>query len=120
MFEQKNKIKEAEEIYKKTRLDTDSNLIDDVVSMLKRYNFSQDQINIFLNNKLIVPCKDKVFEVQRVNVNRFWNMQLMQCDKETVEIRYHLLSDGSIENWLVFFEKIINFIKDNNLPREFH
>ncbi len=119
MLEKKNKLQEAEEIYKKVRTDEEPNLINDVVSMLQRYNFSQEQINIFLNHKFIVSCKNQVFEVQRVNINRFWSMQIMQCDKETVEIRYHLLPDGSIENWLAFFEKIIMFIKENDLPREF-
>lgn len=117
-MQQSNKIQQAQEIYNKVREKEDISLIDEVINLLKKYEFTQEQINIFINDKMIVACSDKVFEVQRVNINRFWNLQLMQSEQETVEVRYNLLSDGDIQNWLIWFERIITFIKDNNLPKE--
>lgn len=117
-MQQTNKVIEAQEMYNKVREKESISLIDEVVKLLTKYEFTQEQINIFITHRLITSCSDKVFEVQRVNVNRFWNTQLMQSESETVDARFHLLPDGSIENWLIWFEKIIKFIKDNGLPRE--
>jgi len=116
-MQQPNKIQQAQEIYNKVRGEEEKSLIEEVIILLKKYQFTSEQINVFVNDKLVVSCENKVFEVQRINLNRFWNLQLMQSEKETIEIRYNLLHDGSIENWLKWFEKIVPFIKDNNLPK---
>lgn len=112
-----NKIEYAQKLMTMQREESEPNLIDKVVELLNKYKFSTESINIFLNHQFVVNCQDKVFEVQRVNINRFWNIQLMSLGSKSIEARSLLLQDGSMDNWLEFFEKIIPLIKENNIPR---
>lgn len=112
-----NKIQLAQQLLNENRQETEPNLIDKVVELLNKYNFSNESINLFLNSKLVANCQNNVFEVQRVNVNRFWNMQLMVLGSKSIEARSFLLQDGTMENWLEFFERVVPFMKENNVPR---
>lgn len=114
-----NKVQIAQKLLNTVPNESDVNLVNEIVSLLKKYQFSEDQINIFLNNQLVVNCKNNVFEVQRVNVNRFWNTQFMHMRSKSIEARRNLLQDGTVENWLDFFEKTLPLMKENNIPREY-
>lgn len=112
-----NKIEMAKQLLTKTRDESDVNLVDEVVNLLRKHNFTEEQINVFFNNRLVQNCCNNVFEVQRVNVNRFWTIELMKLGAKSIEARNFLLQDGTINDWLLYFEKTLTLMKENNIPR---
>lgn len=112
-----NKIEMARQLLTKPRDASDTNLVDEIVNLLKKHDFTEDQINMFFNSRLVQNCYNNVFEVQRVNVNRFWTIELMKLGAKSIEARNFLLQEGTLDDWLLYFEKTLFLMKENNIPR---
>lgn len=112
-----NKMEMAKQLLNKTRDKEEINLVDKVVELMKKHKFTDEATNIFTKDQLITNCYNNVFEVQRVNINRFWTKQLMHIGAKSIEARSFLLQDGTLENWLDFFERILPMIKENGIPK---
>lgn len=56
-------------------------------------------------------------EAQRTLLNRFWNLQLIAVNKNSIEERYCLIPTGDVNDWLRLFRgKIIPFLIEHRLP----
>lgn len=57
-------------------------------------------------------------EVQRHILNQFWNLQLLATSSNTYEVRYCLIPNGDIQDWLrLFKEKVVPAAVQHRLPR---
>ncbi len=66
----------------------------------------------------ICMAKSSSPEAQRDILNRYWMHQLLSSPIPSVEQRFALISDGTIDDWLRLFRQIaIPFILENDLPK---
>lgn len=64
----------------------------------------------------IIDARNKRPEVQRHLLNLYLNLQLMKAKTDSSTIRYCLLPDGEIHDWLMHFRSfVLPFIKDNDI-----
>lgn len=60
-------------------------------------------------------------DVQRFLINRYWHLQLGNLPFNTMDQRYCLVPQGSIERWLELFDQMVApCIVQNNLPQAIH
>lgn len=75
------------------------------------------EIGPFDNNSFIFAGKDKIPTVQRFFLNRFWIIQLLNTGSNSQDIRFSLIPNGSIEDWLRLFKNdVLPFIIKHKLP----
>lgn len=104
--------------YHEKRSPTDFNLVEFVRGLLLKNNVSQAQLDAFNNNQHVVMAADRKPEVQRYHMNQYWNLQLLKAERVSVDERYSLIPNGSIEDWCRLFERgVLPFVLSNNLPR---
>ena len=95
----------------------DINLIFAVREMLVSAGLGNHVTQFYDTHPLIVNSFDKVSNIQRFNLNRYWSIQLMSVNTYSEEERYCLIPNGSNEDWLKLFQaKILPFLLANNLP----
>ncbi len=59
---------------------------------------------------------DKKPEVQRFYLNRYFNLELMKATVDSMDQRYCLINDGTIEDWIRLYKtKILPFLLQYNL-----
>ena len=70
------------------------------------------------NNPLIYSSNNLDPVTQRAYHNRYWNLQLMGLPENTINERFCLVTDGSVDDWFKLFkEMIIPCIVRNDLPK---
>ena len=103
--------------YNETRAAGDIDLIGHVRQLLVEAGLSQQVVAGYDNNPNIMEGMNKRPDIQRYLLNRFWLFQLMNANDISIEERYCLVPNGSIEEWIrLFKEKIIPFAIKNRLP----
>lgn len=66
----------------------------------------------------IIDATTKKPEVQRHMLNQFWNLQLLASSGNTYEVRYCLIPNGDVQDWLrLFKEKVVPAAVQHRLPR---
>src|SRR5574343_436390 len=106
----------AIEEYKQVRQPTDFDLIGHVRTLLINAGSRPEAIAAFDNHHLIVEATNKVPNIQRFLLNRFWMLQLMSCPAVSTKERYCLIPNGSIEDWVrLFSDSVLPFATKNNL-----
>jgi hypothetical protein len=97
--------------------DGDIDLVQEVRTRLLNSGLHSKVIEAYDNNRFIVEAENKISDVQRFLLNRYWNSQLMSCNKPSIEERYCLIPNGEIKDWLRLFEqKVLPFVIENELP----
>lgn len=70
------------------------------------------------NHPRLINAKQRRPEVQRYELNRYWQLQLLATDAHSVEERFHLIPNGTVEEWFRLFKhKIVPFAVKHQLPR---
>ena len=112
-------IKQGIEQYHTPKPDNDLDLISSVRSIMLNSGLGQ-KIDAYDNDRFIVEASGKTSDVQRFLLNRYWNQQLMASEKQTIEERFCLIPNGTIDDWLRLFQaKVLPFVVENNLPVRF-
>jgi len=106
--------------YNKQREDNDFNMVFLVAKHLEVDLGNKAAADLFLNDPMIISVKDKVSNVQRVMINRYFtNLLLMfraTIAVNVTDVIYYLVSDGYIEDWFTLFRTyIIPFLKTKNV-----
>lgn len=109
------------ENYKLVRQPGDLNLILEIRQALVEAGLLQEVQQAFDTNHYILDGLEKIPEVQRYLLNRFWNLQLLSVQNVcSLEERFCLVPDGQPQDWLrLFREKILPFAVQHRLPRNF-
>jgi hypothetical protein len=95
----------------------DINLVTEVRNLLISAGLGVHVTQFYDQHPLIINSVDKVSNIQRFNLNRYWSIQLMSVNTYSEEERYCLIPNGSNEDWLKLFQiKILPFLIANNLP----
>ena len=105
-----------------SRIKDDSiDLITEVRSLLINSGLMQNVINSYDNDKIIIEAKDKPSEIQRFMLNSYWNLQFMFMPGNTMAVRFNLVPDGNVSEWLrLFKENILPVLVSNSLPKRIH
>jgi len=113
-----NQTKEAIEQYDQDKPENDIDLIQTVRDILINVGLGPRLSDAFDSSKYIIDAIGRTSDIQRFLLNRYWELQLMSHDGNTMEERYCLIPNGTTEEWITLFKtKIVPFILDNNLPR---
>ena len=103
--------------YLNKREDGEVNLFDFVAQQFIQYGIPDNIVVVqdyFMKNDLM----DRKPNVQKFYLNKFFTTQLLMSEKNSIEQRYCLITDGTIEDWAKLFKnKIMPFLVENNLPR---
>lgn len=103
--------------YTETRSETDRNLIQEVRQLLIDAGLGHYVPDNYDNHHLIRSGMDKVPDVQRWFLNKYWHLQLMSADAISVNERFCLIPNGSIDEWLDLFKKeVLPFVVRHSLP----
>lgn len=110
----------AVEQYKKKRSPEELDLIGEVRKVLNDNGLGNQVKEVFDNDPRIIEAKDKVPEVQRHLLNKFWLPQLLNSSAPSQEERFCLIPNGEPKEWLhLFKEKIVPFVIEQQLPVAF-
>lgn len=105
------------EQYHQAKPDGDIDLIDTVRQSLLMSGLGHQVTVAYNQNRFILEAEGKSSDVQRFLLNRYWNMQLAMAAKPSIEERYCLIPDGTIQDWLTLFkEKVLPFLITHQLP----
>ena len=73
----------------------------------------------FDTNELIISTKGMDPDSQRMYQNRYWNLQLLGLEENTIDVRFCLITNGTTDDWFRLFKQmVIPCIVRNNLPRK--
>lgn len=109
---------QASQSYQQPRQIGDIDLIAEVRSLLINSGVPAEGIISFDENNHIIDALDKNPEVQRFFLNRYWNIQILNCQQFSIEERYCLIPNGEVSDWLrLFKDKVLPFIVANKLPK---
>lgn len=107
------------EVFTAERLDTDICLVSSVREMLVASGLLPNVIVYFDTNNYIQEAYKMRPEGQRFLLNRFWNLQLLVIDVNTVDERFCLISNGECIDWLrLFKQKILPCAILHRLPTQ--
>jgi len=111
-------LKEGFERFSAPRQDGDIDLVTLVRNQLVASGmFNGQSINGFDNDPIIMEAVDKQSHIQRFLLNRYWTRQLMMLNIDTIEIRLHLIANGSEEDWMrLFTNTVLPFVFQHQLP----
>lgn len=97
--------------YTQERQADDRDLVMETVELLKSKNITPEKLLEFTTNHHIVEAQNKIPEVQRYLLNRYWALQLMQASRVSIDERYCLIPNGSLDDWKRLFEtKVLPFV----------
>jgi hypothetical protein len=106
------------ENYFKPREPGEIDLVEEVRNCMKDSGLGM-KMDLFNNNRFINEASDKCSAVQRYNLNRYFNLQMLMSDKDTTEERFCLIPNGLVSEWLTLFQqKVLPFLIENDLPKE--
>jgi hypothetical protein len=99
------------------RLQNDIDLVVTIGDLLIESGIKTERVQDYYDAPLIMDAGNKRPVVQRFLLNRYWTTQLLSLDINTVDIRFSLFNDGTIDDWLNVFKEItLPVILKNNLP----
>ena len=76
------------------------------------------QADYFIQEPIIAVAINLPDEYQKLNLNRFFNLQLMKLDVSTINQRYCLLNVGNSYAWLKsFVDGVLPTLMDHQLPK---
>lgn len=86
-------------------------LVSEVYQLLCRATLREAAERYFLQDTLIRQAQGKHFSFQRVNLNKFWTLQLLQLETtqqvNTRRARLALIDTGSTNEWIRLFEAVV-------------
>lgn len=110
-------IQEGIARYQQGRKEHDIDLVQEVRDSMMSSGLGLKIPEAFNNSRFIIEAEGKAADVQRFLLNRYWNQQLMASAKQSMDERYCLIPDGTVEDWLKLFkQKVLPFVIENNLP----
>jgi hypothetical protein len=75
------------------------------------------KIHLFEQNDRIQEATNKRPKVQRYLMNEYWSLQIMKMPVNSIDIRYCLVNNGTIDDWIrLFRDKVLPFIMEFDLP----
>lgn len=99
--------------YIEDRGPTEIDLLEIVENLLAEsglFNTKMILRDYFIKNQVV----DKKPNVQRFYMNKFFQIQLLVMETNTIEQRFCLITDGTVEDWLNLFKrKILPFLREN-------
>jgi len=96
--------------------DGDIDLIKEVRNSLLSVGL-HSKIEFYDNNRFILEANNKSSSIQRFLLNRYWNQQLLCSNTPSIEVRYCLIPNGDVVDWLRLFRTmVLPYILENNLP----
>lgn len=103
--------------YNQVRTETDRNLILDVRQLLVDAGLGPYVTTNYDTHHFITSGIDKIPDVQRWCLNRYWHLQLMSTDATSVNERFCLIPNGTIDEWFDLFRKeVLPFVIRHSLP----
>lgn len=103
--------------YAEQRLESDIDLVAIVRQILVEAGLYQNVIDHYDNDHYVLEANTKRPEVQRFLLNQFWNLQLMSVPVNSMNERFSLVPNGSLDEWLSLFQAtIVPFAVQHNLP----
>ena len=96
----------------------DVDLVFEIRKLLVDAGISEDLIKAaYDNNKHVAEAAGKLSEVQRTLLNRYWQIQLRSASELSTDVRYYLIPNGIVYDWLrMFSDHILPFVLRNSLP----
>lgn len=124
--QQQNPLKD---IFNAPRQDNQLNLVNEISNLLTANGLVIENNECFLAHIDIKIAVDKVNSVQRHIINRYFTLQLLAFEQShdqvngrlctTINERYHLIADGTDEEWLELFKRgVLPFLIGNRLPQK--
>jgi hypothetical protein len=103
--------------YQQVREPGDRDLVAEVRQKLIQAGVPMESMVHFNNHQNIIDASNKKPEAQRFLLNRYWNIQLLNCPKTSADERFCLIPNGTLDDWMRLFEaKVLPFIITNGLP----
>lgn len=113
-------IKAGVEQYYLKREEGDLDLVLEVRNALVEVGLLQKVLVAYDGNRFINEATGKASSVQRFLLNRYWNQELIFAEKPSIEERYCLIPNGTVEDWLRLFKaKVLPFVIAHDLPIKF-
>ena len=110
----------ARETYLTPRSQEDFDLVAACRQILIDGGLHQEVQTGFDNHPHILDASTRKPEVQRHILNQYWNLQLLATGANTFEVRYCLIPNGEISDWLrLFKDKVLPTAVQHRLPRAF-
>ena len=108
----------ARETYTTPRSVEDFDLVAACRQILVDAGLHQEVQNSFDNHPHIRDASLRKPEVQRHILNQYWNLQLLATGANTFEVRYCLIPNGEVGDWLrLFKDKVVPAAVQYRLPR---
>lgn len=96
----------------------DIDLIEVIRGLLIESGLAANMMDSFDNHPLVVNSQNKISNVQRFNMNRYWSIQLMSVNTCSEQERFCLIPNGDINEWITLFkDKILPFLVEHDLPK---
>lgn len=106
-------------VFTEARLETDICLVSQVRELLANSGLLPNVTVYFDTCPYIQEAYQMRPEGQRFLLNRFWNLQLLVANANTVDERFCLISNGEYNDWLrLFKDKILPFAILHRLPTQ--
>lgn len=94
------------------------NLVKEVADRLTRAGLAKEVLLSYYTNPLIIDAQSFPTEGQRFILNRFFNLQLLGCEANSIDERFCLIPTGEFKDWLRLFEqRIVPFCVEHRLPK---
>lgn len=106
------------DIFLQTRKPDDLDMIAQVRQLLGDSGLLPQVVQFFDTSKFIIDGINRPPEAQRFLLNKFWNLQLLLVNENTIEERFCLIPNGEYCDWLrLFKDKILPCCIAHRLPR---
>lgn len=110
-------VRETARLYHTPKTEGDIDLVQTVRDLMNAVGLGQKVITLFNTHRFIVEAEGKHSSIQRYLLNRYWNNQLMLATEPSVDVRFCLIHNGEISDWIrLFQQKVLPFAIEHNLP----
>lgn len=112
-----NPFEAGVKMYDEPRHEGELDLVVEVRALLSKAGISEETLSATYDlNRHVIGAKDRISVVQRVQLNRFLELPLINSYVPTIEIRADMLGQRSSTKWLeVIEDKVAPFIKEHKL-----
>ena len=116
----KMSVEEALEQLREEPNAKDIDLVSEVRKILKDNTLGKLADENYDTHRYIRDAADKRPEIQRHFLNKYWGLQLVSAEDNSIEERSCLIPDGNVSDWLGLFRtNILPFLIKNQLPKQF-
>lgn len=92
-------------------------LVSEVRTILIESGLAKEVAENFDTNGYVRDAINIPFEGQRFLMNRYWNLQLLQLGLTSIEERFCLVDEGTMNDWIrLFKDKILPTLVSKRLP----